>query len=299
MSAVAERAAAWRRSRTQVAGQEVNVIEPWRAGVFPRFEEVWRFKSLLPYLGKEFVLKRYRKTYLGPIWILLKPGIDILSRSVFFGGVLNVHSGNRPYFIFIAFASAGWMIFERAWHWGTRCVQFSTRTVSGLHFPRSMALLSTAIPTLVDFFLYALVAIVGTFYYLVVRHHYYLAPPQQMVIGVAGLVMLILFGLSLGLVTSPIAALTKESRYLVTYTNQILYFVTPIVYPISSIPAKYRMIAEYNPLTGPIEMVKFGFLSTAAPEAKSLLVSFAALGIVICGGLWISSRFERAAVARL
>jgi len=46
-------------------------------------------------------------------------------------------------------------------------------------------------------------------------------------------------------------------------------------------------------------MVKYGFVSTAPPEMKSLIVSFIALGLLVCGGLWFSSRFERAAVARL
>jgi len=300
VSAVAERAASWRRSRVQQrAEHKLTVIEPWRPGVFPRFREIWRHKSLFGYLGREFVMKRFRATYLGGTWILLKPGIDILSRTLFFGGLLSVHSGDRPYFIFIAFSSAGWTIFERAWHWATRGARLSLSVVRGLHFPRSTAIAATALPAFIDFLLYALVAIVGTVYYLVTRHHWYLAPPQQMVIGVAGLIMLVMLGLSLGLFTSPLNMITKEFRYVVTYANQFLYFVTPIVYPISSLPPRYRAIAVYNPLTGPIEMVKFGFVSTAPPELKSLIVSFIALGLLVCGGLWFSSRFERAAVARL
>lgn len=299
MSAVAERESAWRRWREKRVQHELTVIEPWRPGVIPRFKEIWHYRSLFVYLGKEFVLKRYRATYLGATWILLKPGIDIMSRSLFFGGMLAVHSGDRPYFIFLAFSSAGWTIFERAWHWATRCAQLSRTVVKGLHFPRSMAVTATALPAFLDFLLYALVAIIGTVYYLIVRHHWYLAPPQQMIIGVAGLAILIVFGLALGLFTSPLNMITKEFRYVVTYTNQFLYFVTPIVYPISALPPKYRMIAEYNPLTGPIEMVKFGFVSSAPPEMKSLMVSFVGLGVVLCAGLWFSSRFERTAVARL
>jgi len=299
VSAVAERASSWRRWRAKRVAHALTVIDPWRPGVRPRLKEIWNHQGSLRYLGREFVMKRYRKTYLGASWILLKPGIDIFSRSLFFGGMLSVHSGDRPYFIFIAFSSAGWTIFERAWHWSTRCAKLSLSITRGLHFPRSMAVAATAVPAFIDFVLYALVAILGTVYYLVARHHWYLAAPQQMIIGVFGLVILILFGLALGMFTSPLAALTKEVRYVVTYTNQFLYFVTPIVYPISALPAKYRVIAEYNPLTGPIEMVKYGFVSTAPPEMKSLIVSFVGLGVVGCGGLWFSSRFERAAVARL
>jgi lipopolysaccharide transport system permease protein len=80
---------------------------------------------------------------------------------------------------------------------------------------------------------------------------------------------------------------------------QFWYFATPVIYPISSLPPQYRPIAELNPLSAPVEMVKFGFLDTAAPEVKSMLVSFASLALVLFGGLWMFNRFERAAVARL
>ena len=82
----------------------ITVISPWRHGVIGRFQDIWRTRSLMPYMWREFILKRYRKTYLGVLWIPLKPGIDILSQTLLFGGFLQVGSGDRPYCIFIAFA---------------------------------------------------------------------------------------------------------------------------------------------------------------------------------------------------
>jgi lipopolysaccharide transport system permease protein len=296
MSAVADRSVA--RPSVREHGAPTTVIGPWRPGVLARFEEVWRYRRLLPYLGKQFVLRRYRRTYLSWLWIPLRPGIDILSKTLFFGGLLQVSSGDRPYFIFIAFASAGWMLFERCLHWGARAGQMSKTFARGRHFPRAPALVASAAPALLDYLLYTAVAIGGVVYY-VFKGHYYLAGPAHMLIGFLGLALLLVFGLSVGLILAPLTEITKEVRYVLQYVTQLWYFVTPIVYPISSLPPKYQIIAEVNPVTAPLELVKFGLLDTAPPTAISLLSSVIALPLFLVGGLAFSSRMERKVVARL
>jgi lipopolysaccharide transport system permease protein len=277
----------------------IHVTEPWKAGVGPRFKELWYYHSVLPWMGKEFIVKRYRRTYLGLLWIPLRPGLDILTQTFIFGGLLQVGSGDRPYFIYIAFGRAGWMIFDRSLHWSARSVRFASSMVRGLYCPRSLIQAATVFPTMMDFLLYLLIAIIGLFYFLITRGTWYLAPPQQMIVGFFGLFMMILFGLGIGLFIAPLAANTKEVRYVIAYFVSFLYFVTPIIKPLSDLQGIYHTIALWNPLTAPIEMVNYGFLSTNDLEPQSVLSSAIGLVIIIITGLRFSSRFERAAVARL
>src|SRR4051812_41262690 len=194
MSAEAQPAAI-ARDRTTPAKGDVQVIGPWRPGVLPRFAEVWRFKSLYPHMANELIMRRYRKTYLGWLWIPLRPAINIASGGVVFGGLLQVDSGDRPHIIYFAFASAGWVIFERSLHWATRSVRMAGSFSGGAQFPRAMVVVASAAPAFVDFILYAIVAIIVTFYFLVFKGTNYLAPPAQMIVGVAGLFLLVVFGL--------------------------------------------------------------------------------------------------------
>jgi lipopolysaccharide transport system permease protein len=293
MSAVTE------RSRTRVESAPHTVISPWRPGVWPRLTELWRYRRLMPYMWKEFILRRYRATYLAWIWIPLRPAIDIASRTLLFGGFLQVGSGDRPYFIFIAFASAGWQLFDSSLKWATRAVRRGKSIAGDLYFPRTALITGAIAPAIVDFILYAAVAIIGTVYYLVVQGDNYLAPPKQWLVAVLGLGILMLYGMAIGLFTSPLAMITKEVRYFLGYVMQFWYYVTPVVYSTSSLPQQYRWIAVVNPITAPIEMVKFGFLSTAPPETISLISCFIMLPVLLFGGLRFFSRFEHAAVDRL
>jgi lipopolysaccharide transport system permease protein len=298
MSAVAERHRAAVPPAALAETGPVVVLRPWRPGVLARFEEVWRYRRLLPYLAWQFVLRRYRRTYLSWFWIPLKPGIDILSKTLFFGGLLSVGSGDRPYFIFVAFSSAGWILFERCLYWGARSGQMAKSFARGRHFPRTPVVVASIGPSLIEYVLYTIVAIGGVLYYLF-KGHYYLAPPTHMVFAVCAFVMLLAFGLSVGLILAPLTEITKEIRYLLQYVLQLWYFVTPIVYPISSIPPKYQAVAELNPITAPLELMKYGLLDTAPPKATSLLASVVALPVFLVTGLAFSSRMEGKAVARL
>src|SRR5205085_9791183 len=111
----------------------LRVHGPWRVGVFPRLHEVWHHRAVIPYFGRQFIVKRYRKTYLGTLWIPLKPVIDIASKALLFGGFLQVSGGDRPYFITVAFASAGWQMFDSCIRWGVRGVRVVRSTVKGVH----------------------------------------------------------------------------------------------------------------------------------------------------------------------
>jgi lipopolysaccharide transport system permease protein len=301
MSAIAEQAerhgvaAAPARFETE----HLTVISPWRHTVFARLGEIWTYRALFPYLAKELIMRRYRKTYLGWIWIPLRPGLQILSGGLVFGGFLGVSSGDRPYAILLAVSTAAWMLFERALHWGTRGVRQAGSFSGGSFFPRIMVVAGSTGPAIMDFLINQMVFLLLIGYFLIFRGTNYLAPPEQWPTGILGLFILLVFGLSFGLVTGPLTAITKEIRYVTSYFVQFLVFITPIYYPISSLNENYQKILELNPLTAPIELVQFGFVGSAGPAPISIASCVIGIVVLCGGGLSFFNRFERAFVARL
>jgi lipopolysaccharide transport system permease protein len=296
MSAVTEQ----RSGRTPRAKElPVYVIEPYKHGAIPRLREAWYHRELMRHTSHQFIVKRYRQTYLGWFWIFLRPGIQILSTSFFFGGVLALSYGERPALIFISFSQAAWTLFERSFHWSMRSVKMTRSLSKGLHLPRSLASVAAAAPAVVDFIIHSILAFGTIAYYSIKTGQNFLAPIQQWSIGFVGLLLLLCFGLAIGLFTGPLMLVTKEVRYIQMYVIQFWMMVTPIVFDADHIPDKYRTIVEFNPLTGPVEMVQFGFLSTSPPSPTSLISCFVALVLLVLGGFSFASRFERAAVARL
>jgi ABC-type polysaccharide/polyol phosphate export permease len=295
-------AAATRTDAVPAAGLRtapVHVIEPWKHGVFARLREVWYDRRLLPYYSRCYLRRRYQNTWLGWFWLPLKPGLDMFSKALFFGGFLGVSSGDRPYIIFFTFGTCGWVLFESLTKWGTKGLRMSNQFIRGAYaprLPRTLGLVGTAV---FDLFLYTVVAIAAVFYYLTTTGTMYVVPSKQVLTAGAGLVLLAAWGLTVALITAPLSTYARDVRYSFNYVTQFWYFITPIAYPISSIPTQYQPIARVNPLTAPVEMVKYGFLQTAPPATTSIVSCFVGLAVMASFSLWLFTRFERAAVRRL
>ncbi|HEY7690855.1 MAG TPA: ABC transporter permease [Gaiellaceae bacterium] len=301
MSAVAEQAerGAVTAAPARIESKHVTVIAPWRQSILARLGEVWTFRALFPYLAKELIMRRYRRTYLSWIWIPLRPGLQILSGGLVFGGFLQVSSGDRPYLIYVSLSTAAWVLFERALHWGTRGVRGAGSFSGGSFFPRIMVVVASSGPAIMDFLINQALFMIALIYFSIARQTNYLAPPQQWAVGAIGLLLLLLFGLSVGLITGPLTALTKEIRYVTSYLVQFLLFMTPVYYPISELPDRYRTLLELNPLTAPMEMVQFGFVGSAPPSPLAMTSCLVGIFVFCGGGLWFFNRFERTFVARL
>jgi lipopolysaccharide transport system permease protein len=277
----------------------VRVIGPWHPSLRARFRELAQHLKLITYYGSCYIKRRYQNTWLGWIWLPLRPGLDMAMKGLLFGGFLGVSSGDRPYIVFFTFGSAGWVLFERTMFWANRSLRMSRRFLRGVHGPWLPKLAAVLFPAAMDFVLYVAVAVAAVVYYWIAKGHLYLVPSPQTLTGFAGIFLLGLWGLSVGCWTAPLSQYTRDVRYSFGYVLQAWYFVTPVIYPISQLPPQYQIIAKVNPLTAPVEMVKFGFLDTAPPAMISLLVSLPSLALILAGGIWSLNRFERAAVERL
>jgi lipopolysaccharide transport system permease protein len=261
---------------------------------------LWRGRALIPYFGRRFLERRYARTVLGWLWIPLRPGFDVGARVLLFGGFLGVASGDRPYFMFFIAGMAAWMLFERTSFWATRALEMNRALFARVYVSRLAPVTAAVVPGLLDFLLYAAIGALGATYYKFAEGTSYLIFDLRTVAAVgAGVVLLAISGVAIGMWTAPLAAETRDVRFLSRYVFGFWFFITPVIYPISTIPERYRPIAELNPLTAPVELVKYGVLRTAPPTVSSLVVSLLFLVIVFVGGLWFFARSQRLPVERI
>ncbi len=260
------------------------------------------FRTHLDYaghFGHNYLRKYYMGTYLGLLWLPLVPALDVLMRSLLFGGFLGVSSGNRPYVIFLLIGSMGWYFFERTTYWGYRSLQYNRRYFRHLPVPRLPALTGSAIPGALLAATYGLIAVIISIYFRFSRGSFYIHIDAGSVDALIGLALILLYAWALGLFLGPLVLEIRDVRLLIRYPFAMWYMVTPILYSVQSIPPGYRAIAIYNPLTAPIEFVRHGLLQMEAPEWRSIVTSVAVLAIVLPIGLVFFARKESAAQAQL
>ncbi len=268
------------------------VIEPRRHGLRSFAAESWRFRYLAPYFGKRFIQKRMGRTWLGMIWLPLKPGLNLGIRIAFFGGLVGIKTGKTPYPIFFLVASAAWMLFQEMAFWSMRSVEINRRVLARVYVPRFVVLGSALIPAGVDFLINMSFAVLAVLYYLIRAHILYVELSLRTLLVPAGLLLMIMLGLGVGMLLSGPGARARDIRFTIHYFFQFAYYATPILYPITLLPQSVRPVAELNPMTGAVEMVKDGLFKAHELSPDAVAVTLIWIFLIWGPGLWLFDRHQ-------
>jgi lipopolysaccharide transport system permease protein len=277
----------------------VRVIEPRQPRVVDRLREAWAARRLCLFFGRRFVQKTYLRTWLGWIWVPLRPILDVGSRVFVFGGLIGAPSEGIPYFLYVLVGMSAWEMFDRATYWSTRSLEINRRYLKRMYVPRLTILAGGIFPALVNYGIYFVFTAITLALMSLSDGKLYLEVGPDLLLLPAGLVTMLVIAMTIGLWTSVFGAQARDVRFVMHYVISFWFFLTPVVLPLSSIPHKFRLFVELNPVTSPIEMVKHGLLGTEAPQATSLIST--AVFILIAGsfGLRFFSRSEAAALDSL
>lgn len=271
---------------------KVHVFAPRQAGIVSSFREAWRFRRFSSFFGVKFMEKRYAQTWLGMFWVPLRPGISLSTRIFVYGGLIGIATGGIPYALAFLVGTAAWQLFYEGVVWSARSIQVNRRTVRGIYMPRSLLVLSAVIPACVDFLVNFSFVVLGLVYYVFRVHHLYLVVGMRLLLAPAGLLLMLLMGLGVGLTLAGVGARGRDLQFSLPFVLNFLYFLTPVIYPLTQFPEKYRPIAELNPMTGAVEMVRDGLFATHTLSPDAAIVSVLAV-IILWGPLhWYADRRE-------
>ncbi len=255
--------------------------------------------ELAGHLGHNYVKKYYLDTFLGLLWIPLRPLADVLLRSVLFGAFLQVSSGGRPYLLFLVVGTIGWFFFDRVTYWSYRSLQYNNRYFRAIPVPWLPAVTGTVVPGAVQVLLYFLIALGVAAFYAISEGTFYLSFGPGTLYALLGLLLMLLYGWMLGLFLAPLVRVARDVRLFLPYPLMFLYVLTPVVYEIQTMPPKYQVVAVYNPLTAPIEFIRHGLLDMALPAQASILTCVGVLAVTFPIALLLFARAERASHVRL
>jgi lipopolysaccharide transport system permease protein len=274
----------------------MTVREPPRAGVMHTMRDAWRYRRLISHFGHRFLMKRYARTWLGVLWIPLRPVIQLSSKILVFGGLVGISAGKTPYPLFFIVTTATWQVLADSATWSVRSIELNKPLLRKTHFPLLPLVLAATIPAAVDFVIYVCLAAAGALYYLARAQQLYLTFGIQNLLVPLGLLSMLMLGLGVGLLTAASGARARDIRFGLAYVLSFLYFLTPVIYPLDAIPEKWRPVAQLNPATGGMEMVKDGLFGTRSLGLDAALVTLVAILTIWTVGLWMFARREARAI---
>lgn len=267
------------------------VLLPSHPGVGEMLLDAWRGRGLLPSLANRFLSKFGQGAKLGRLWLLIRPLMDSLGKTVLFGGVLDVSTGGRvPYFLFLLAGLIGWRIFDRSLLYAARSFGVYQKLMLHLNLPLMLVPLAGMAYPALDAAVYGGVFLGGVLCYWLIDGTLYLAAPDHLLLAVAGLALMVLVTVACALLVALLNAKARDVRYILRYLLPMVLYLTPVVYPPSELPSYLRWLGTANPLSGPIEMIRTGLIGSGHVEPAAVASSFGTGCVLMAVALVVFSR---------
>ena len=264
----------------------VTVIEPSKGWVSLRLPALWRARELLYFLIWRDVKVRYKQTLLGAAWAILQPLLTMVVFSIFFGKLARMPSDGVPYPLFAYVALVPWTFFANGLTLSSNSLVANQTLLRKVYFPRLVIPVSAVAAGLIDFGI-AFVVLLG----LAAR---YGVPPTPNLIWLPALVLLALVtALGVGLWFAALNVLYRDIQYVVPFLVQVWLYATPIVYPSSLVPERWRTLYALNPMVGVVEGFRWALLGTGTAPGPMILVSGIAAVVTLIGGMFFFRRMEK------
>lgn len=261
-------------------------IRPKKGWQLIDFGELKEYRDLLYFLVLRDIKVKYKQTVLGGLWAIIQPFFAMVVFTVFFGKLAKMPSDGIPYPIFNYSALVAWAYFAHSVTGSVQSLVSNAGLVSKVYFPRLIIPVIPVLAGLLDFVI-ASVVLVGMMVYFKIY-------PTAYILLLPLLVFLIM--LSAGGVGMFLAALNAKYRdigYTVPFLVQLWMFLSPIVYPASMVPEKYRLLYALNPMVGVIEGFRSALLGSTAFPTVMVVLSAVVSTIIFLIGMFYFKQIER------
>jgi len=261
------------------------IIERSHGWLGLNWRELWAYRGLLYFLTWRDVKVRYKQTVLGAAWAVIQPLFTMVIFTIVFGKFAGMPSDGIPYPLFAYVGTLGWAFFSNAITSGGNSVVSSANLITKTYFPRIIIPAAAVVAGLVDFAV-ALPVLAGLLIYYRAEVSWKLSFFPVVV------VLATLLALGVGMLLAALNVKYRDIRHALPFLVQVWIFVTPVIYPASLVPSRWRWLLRLNPMTGIIEAYRASLLSRRF-DWGSLAASAVLTLVILTCGLFIFRRTEK------
>jgi lipopolysaccharide transport system permease protein len=265
----------------------MQIIE---AGVIAKdyWKTLWQRRELLYFLTRRDLIVRYKQTFVGVSWVLIRPFLTMVVFTVIFGSIANLDSKGLPYG-FIVFAGVlPWYLFSNLLSETSNCLIANTGMLTKVYFPRLILPANVFIITLVDFMV-SFTILIGMMLW------YQITPSWQILFFPVFIVIAAAFGLGLGLMAATLNVKYRDFQQLIPFVLQLGIYLSPVGYLNQLVPKRWELVYSLNPMAGIINGFRWSLVPYAIEPNWPAVAYSATVSLIL---LWLGIKVFRSAEAR-
>ena len=268
-----------------------KIIEPKNNLLRLNIGEIIRYKDLLFLFVRRDFIAIYKQTILGPFWHIVQPIFTTLTFFIVFSRIANIPTDGIPPLLFYLSGVTVWMFFAKCLTSTSQTFITNTDIFSKVYFPRLIMPLSSMFSALISFGIqFALLAVV---YFVYIFTGYEAHPNLWLLVLPAMVLIMAILGLGLGTLISSLTTKYRDLSFFVSFGVTLFMYVTPVIYPASSIAPQFRKILLLNPMAPVVEGFKYALFGAGNFSIKLLIYSAIASVLIFISGIILFNRVEK------
>ena len=262
------------------------VIEPRKSLLHLDLKAIWEYRELLYFLVWRDLKVRYRQTVIGIGWVVLQPVLTMVLFTAVFGNFAKIPSDGVPYPIFTYSALLPWNLFASSLARGTESVVGNAQLISKIYFPRLLLPISGILSPTVDFAISFVIFAAMMIWFRTLPTWGVLALPFFLILA-------LLTALAVGLWLSALNVRYRDVGHTIPFLVQLWMFASPVAYPVSLVPERWRVLYSLNPMAGVIEGFRWALLGKESPDFEVIIISSMMVTTLLISGVVFFKHTER------
>lgn len=268
-----------------------SVIRPKRSLLSIDLKELWRYKDLMMMFVKRDFVAYYKQTIMGPLWFFIQPLLTTLTYYLVFNKIADISTDDVPAPLFYMAGTVIWNYFAACFNTTATTFKDNQNIFGKVYFPRLVVPFSVVISNLIKFGIQYALFIGFLIYFLIVDAK--VEPNLYILLTPLYLLMMAGLALGMGLIISSLTTKYRDLIFLLQFGVQLLMYATPVIYPLSTISEKYKLLILANPMTGILEAFKYSYVGSGQFSWLYLSYSFGFMVIVMIAGMLIFNKTEQ------
>ena len=266
-------------------------IKPKKKWLDVDIKGIWRYRDLYRMYIKRDIITLYKQTVLGPLWFVIQPVFTTIMYMFVFGGLAGISTDGAPQPLFYLSGIMLWSYFSSCFSVSSNVFISNAGIFGKVYFPRLVVPLASITSGLIKMLIQLCLFIIVYIYYLYTGADLHV---NWTIILFPFLVFLIAFhAMSWGMIISSMTTKYRDLRQLVGFGIQLFMYATPVIYPLSAAPGKYKDIIALNPLTPIFEAFKYSCMGCGSLDWGGLLYSTIFMCVTLFFAVIIFNRVER------
>lgn len=271
----------------------ITEITPRRGLLDIDIRGLWRYRDLYVMYIRRDIVTKYKQTILGPLWYVIQPVFTTIMYMFVFGGLAGISTDGAPQPLFYMAGILLWNYFSETFSLCSDIFAANANVFGKVYFPRLVVPLSGATSNLLKMFIQFVLFILVYVYYYVTLPAGPLGFNLSILLFPFLIILLAFHSMSWGLIISSLTTKYRDLKFLIQFGIQLFMYATPVIYPLSAAPEKYRDIIALNPLTSIFEAFKYSCLGCGSLDWGGLLYSTIFMCVTLFFSVIIFSRTER------